>query len=252
MKNFAKLKDSVYNEVISCLNENRPRAKKIIKGYVKILKQNPTLSEAFYIHNNLETGCFENEDVKHGFIVENLNAIKRLNKEELRVGLEQLDNFIKGNKIEYTTELNVLSEKLSSLMLNVNKTNKSVENNKAIEYVIEHVSKRQIENDQRKPISHKIFKEVVSKNYQEKYGNLSEVEKKIVKNFFTGDKNLIQKQYNEITNELIESLQTKIKETTDSEMKLKLYEVKDKLFETPTDITLEHFNKLLQLKENLN
>ena len=142
MKNFAKLKDSIYTESLNCLKEDREKSKKLIKGYVNILKKNPTLKEAFIIHNNLESGTFKNEDVKHGFIVENLTAIKNLNKDELRKGLGELDKFIKTNKITVSTDLNVLSEKISGLMLNVNKIEKSVENNEAVEYIIESVLSR--------------------------------------------------------------------------------------------------------------
>ena len=251
MKNFAILKESIYNEVINCLKEDRPKAKKLVKGYVNILKQYPTLKEAFHIINNFETGYFKNDDVKHGFIIENLNAIKRLNKEELRVGLDSLDQFIKGNNIQYVSDLNVLSEKLSNLMLNINKVNKSVENNKTIEYIIESVLSRNTTEVSRKPVNHKIFKDVATQNYQKKYANLSETEKRIVKSFFSGDKNSIIEQYNNLTSEIKESIDTTIKSTEDKDTKIKLYEVKDKLLTPTTDITLEHFNKLLQLKENL-
>ena len=251
MKNFAKIKDSIYTEVIDCLKEDRTQAKKIIKGYTKILNDNPTLKEAFYIHNNLERGAFTNEDVKHGFIIENLNAIRRLNKEELRIGLDELDAFIRSNKIQYTTDLNVLSEKISNLMHNINKTDKSVENNQHIEYIIEHVANRKPTNISRKPVSHKLFQQTATKSYNTKFGELSETEKKIIKAFFTGNKKLITEQYNQISSEIKTMVDNKIKSTEDKDMKLKFYEVKDRLLDLPTDITLEHFKKLIQLKENL-
>lgn len=251
MKNFAKIKDSIYAEVINSLKENRPKAKQIISGYVAILKQHPTLKEALNIHNNLEKGAFSNEDVKHGFIIENLNAIRRLNKEDLRLGLEDLDKFIRGNKIQYTTDLNVLSEKISSLMMNSGNMGKSVENNQAIEYIIETVSKRQVESNHRQPVRHKFFKETASKNFNEKFKSLSETEKRIIKSFFTGNKQTITEQYNAITNEIKTIIDEKIKSTNDKDVKLKFYEVKDKVTTAPEDITLEHFKKLLELKENL-
>jgi len=251
MKNFAILKESIYNEVLNCLKVNRPRAKQLIKGYVNILKQYPVLKEAFHIHNNFDSGYFENDDVKHGFIIENLNAIKRLDKEQLRLGLEALDQFIRSNQIQYATDLNVLSEKISNLMLNANKVHKSVENNQAIEYIIETILKRQPSHNTRKPVSHKLFKEAAMKNYHAKYGNMSETEKKIVRNFFNGDQKAIKDQYTSIMLEIKSNIDTKIKTTEDKDIKIKLYEVKDKLLDAPTNITLEHFKKLLQLQENL-
>lgn len=251
MKNFAKLKESLYNEVINCIKEDRPRAKQLIKGYIKILKRYPALMEAFHIHNNFDHAAFKNEDVKHGFIIENLTAIKRLNKEELHLGLEALDRFIKGNKIQYTTDLNELSSQISNLMLNVNKVEKSVENNKAIEFIIESVLKRNVDENQRPPVNHKLFKKTAQKNYNAKYSQLSETEKKIVKSFFTGDKKAIAEQYQTIVTELKNTLNSKITGVDDNDTKIKLYEVKDKLLEVPTEITLEHFKKLLQLQESL-
>jgi hypothetical protein len=251
MKNFAKLKDSLYTEVLNCLKEDRTKAKKLIGGYTSILKNNATLQEALHIHNNLEKGTFKNEDVKHGFIIENLNAIRRLDKEELRLGLEELDNFLKGNQIQYSTDLNVLSEKISNLMLNINKVDKSVENNLAIEYIIETVSNRKPSENNRKPISHKLFKEAATKNYNEKFADLSETEKKIVKSFFTGNKEKITEQYNTLTYEIKSVIDSKITATDDKDIKIKFYEVKDRLTTVPEDITLEHFKKLLELKENL-
>lgn len=251
MKNFARIKDSIYAEVINSLREDRKKAKQIISGYVGILKHNPTLKEALYIHNNLEKGCFNNEDVKHGFIIENLNAIRRLNKEDLRLGLEELDKFIQGNQIKYTTDINVLSEKISNLMVNIGKVDKSVENNQAIEYIVETVSKRQLTSSGRQPVRHKFFKETASKNFNEKFKGLSETEKKIIKSFFTGNKQIITEQYNQITTEIKTIIDEKIKSTDDKDVKLKFYEVKDKVSTTPDDITLEHFKKLLELKENL-
>ena len=251
MKNFAKLKDTIFTEVLNCLKEDRPRAKQLIKGYFKILKENPTLKEAFYIQNNLEQGSFKNEDVKTGFIIENLNVIKRLDKNELRNGLDALDTFIKTNKIQYTTDLNTLNEKISNLMLNINKVDKSVENNKAIEYIIESVMSREINENQRQPVSHTILKKTATQAYNEKYGNLSEEEKKIVKSFFVGDKKSIVEQYQTMVSNISESINTKLNSTEDKDTKLKLYEVKDKLYTIPSDITLEHFKKLLDLKEKL-
>jgi len=251
MKNFAKLKDSIYNEVLTCLKEDRTKAKRLIKGYVNILKQHPTLKEAFHIHHNFEEGSFINEDVKHGFIIENLNAIRKLSKEDLRLGLDALDKFIKENKIQYATDLNALSEKISSLMMNINRVDRSVENNKAIEYIINEVTKREINTNQRKPVSHKIFKEVATKNYHNKYNNLSEDEKKIIKFFFTGNKKMIKDHYNSILSTIKENINQKIQTADNKDTKIKLYEVKDRLYDNPTEITLEHFNKLLQLKESL-
>lgn len=251
MKNFAILKESIYNEILNCLKEDRARAKKLVKGYIKLLKKYPTLQEAFYIHNNLEQGSFQNEDVKHGFIIENLNAIKHLNRDELMIGLNALDQYIKSNQINYATDMTTLSEKISDLMINANKTNKSVENNKAIEYIIETVSNRPVIENQKKPISHKIFKEVAQKNYNEKYKNLSETEKRVIKSFFVGNREGILKEYQNLLSEVTTNINQKIQETEDKDTKIKLYEVKDKLLTIPENITLEHFKKLLQLKDNL-
>jgi hypothetical protein len=251
MKNFAKLKDSIYAESINCLQEDRPRSKKLIKGYVAILKSNPTLKEAFHIHNNLERGTFKNEDVKHGFIVENLTAIKQLDKNELYRGLQDLDKFFKSNNITVSTDLNVLSEKISNLMVNVHRIDKSVENNEAVEYIIESVLNREPSENKRKPVSHKILKETASKKYNEKFASLTEDEKKIIKGFFTGNKDVIKKQYDELISEVKGRVDTKISDTDDKDLKLKFYEVKDKLITPTEDITLEHFKKILKLKESL-
>jgi hypothetical protein len=252
MKNFAQLKDTIYTSIINLLTEDRPKAKKLIKGYIQIIKSNPILKEVLHIHNNLETGSFKNEDVKHGFIVENLMALKTIDKTKLNSGLKQLDKFITENKIEYSKDLSVLSTKISDLMNNINRIDKSVENNKNVEFIIESVLNRQTEEkSDRKPITHQIFKDIMSKKYNEKFGSLSESEKKVVRGFFKGDKSLIASEYNNLTNQIRESINKKIQETEDKDTKLKLYEVKDKLINIPESITMEHFKKLYKLNENL-
>lgn len=252
MKNFALLKNSIYTDVINSLREDRPRAKKIIKGYTRIIKNNPTLKEVLHIHNNLEKGYFKNDEVKHGFIVENLTAIKRLNKEELRIGLEELDKFIKSNNINYSQDLSVLSEKISNLIMNVNRVDKSIENNQAVDIIIESVLNRKGDENTKQPVSHKLLKQISSKRFNEKYKTLSESEKKIVKGFFSGNKNLINEEYGKLITEIKGIIDDKIKNTEDKDIKIKFYEVKDKLVDYPESITLEHFKKLFTLKENLS
>jgi hypothetical protein len=252
MKNFALLKNSIYTDVINSLKEDRPRAKKIVKGYINIMKNNPILKEALHIHNNLEHGCFKNEDVKHGFIVENLNAIKTLNKKKLLEGLSELDKFIKDNNIQYSPDLSVLSERISNLILNINRIDKSIENNQGVECIIENIVNRNDTEENRDPVDHKLLKQVSSEKFNEKYTGLSECEKKVVQGFFFGNKNLIHEEYNKIITEVKGIIDEKIKNSDDKDIKIKFYEVKDKLIDYPENITLEHFKKLFTLKENLS
>jgi len=256
MKNFNSIRNSVNVAVIHLMKEDKKRAKSILTGYQKILKTSPGLRETLYLHENFEKGAFKNEDVAHGFIIENLIKIKNLNKTKLKKDLNKLENFMVENKLPILEFNDTIGDKVSTLIVNLNKTNKSLENNKIIETLIEEITTRKPlteETEKREPVNQKIFKKVMSEKYNKKYSSLTEQEKLIVKAFVSGNQKTIKEEYNKTSKSIINTIKNLISESKDDQIKMKYYEVQSKLYDglELDEITIPHFQKLFELEKTL-
>ena len=67
----------------------------------------------------------------------------------------------------------------------------------------------------------------ICNKFNEKYSEISESEKKIIKSVLNGDK---EKTFNTLIRECIDSVDKKLNESSDFEIKDKLLKVKDKFF----------------------
>lgn len=255
MKNFNSIRDSVNLAVLHIMKEDRARAKKILKEYRTILKNSPELKETLYIHENFEKGSFKNEEIAHGFIIENLMKIRNLNKSNLKNDLRQLEGFMVKNRLPILEFKGTVGDKVSNLIMNLDKTNKSLENNKIIEGLIETVINRQnvLSEDRKDPVNQKIYKKVLSEKYNNKYSTLSEQEKKIVKAFVSGNEKTIKEEYTKVAQNVINQIKESIDNTEDYSLKLKYYQVQTKLYESLSDdtITIPHFQKLFDLEKTM-
>ena len=100
-------------------------------------------------------------------------------------------------------------------------------------------------------ISPTILTNLMVNKFNEKYSEISESEKKIIKSVLNGDK---EKTFNTLIRECIDSVDKKLNESSDFEIKDKLLKVKDKLLNTKynKDNFLNDVIKFNNLKETID
>ena len=252
--NFGEIKNKFSNIMVEGMLHKDSVKINAFKKYVKTLKENTTLSKQLVIYENLEKESIENsEDAKY-FVNENFNSLLSLNKNKLASGNLKLESLLKDIKIikdEYSDSDKELHESINIILnRNVNTIKESVKANRnIIERVASNTEKVKVSEDL---ISTSVLSKITIDKFNEKYGDLSESDAKLVKVMLESS---LSDREDLLTNEIKECLvliNTQITES-DIETRAKLLDVKERLLETKfvADTFVNNYTKIVGLKETL-
>jgi len=99
MENFGNIKDTFKDIVIESVLRKENGGKKLFSKFVKLIKENDTLSDQYLIYKNLQTKKFEDPSEAKDYIKENISLLKSLDKKKLEKGNEKLFKLLKGKDI---------------------------------------------------------------------------------------------------------------------------------------------------------
>lgn len=254
MENFGNIKDTFGKIILESVIKKDKAGKKIFSTYLKTLKENKSLKDQFLIYRNLESRKFEDRSEAKEYIKENIDLLKKLNKKEITEGTTTLIKLLGNNKIvkensNFYGDIVLLST-IKKGPGNIDKINESL--NRLADHM---TTKEEVtEATERVDISPSVLTKMFVNKFNQKYSDITESEKAILKTVLNGNSSDRENTFNNLRRECIDSVDTKLSETTDLELKEKLLKVKDKLLNT--EFIKESFTndviKLYNLKDTIN
>lgn len=255
--NFGIAKNAVFgkikNEFIS--NDSVNESKEISSEFISIIKESPILQLEFEVYKNLENKHIENDVIATRYIDSNVSLFENYTRDEVLDENKKLEKFVKDSE-----EKNNLYESINELILQATKSDETPNIDKIHEsftIVLEHIKSKK-EKDLIKE-SKAIIPEGVDRGdlikiaitkFNEKYSNLNESEKTLLKNMVMGS--------DKEKKEIFESLK---KTNLDTLGEIEKNGIADKINETIDRIEKMNFSSessikdivsLFELKNNLS
>jgi hypothetical protein len=253
--NFGTLKDTYAKILVNSYITESKINKKFYKQFIKLVAENEILKTQFVVYKNIENGYFDSDVSAVEYLKENISLFEKYNKKDIIEENILLQKKL-GKPIESKSkELHEAIHNLITLKKGVETVNTLIESFEVIKKWLTTV-KTLNENSKEKPkVDANKFLNIVVKKYNDKYSNISEEEKKVIKAILS--ENLKEKETTliEFKNETIDLLNKFIKEhNNNTDVKLKLYEAKDVINELNfnKETFKEDIMKVYELKNSLN
>ena len=254
MSNFGNIKDTFKNLVIESTIKKDDKGKKLFSKFLKTIKENETLKNQYLIYSNLQNTKFDDKTEAIEFVKENISLLGGLDKEHINKGNEFFLKVLKGNKI--VKENQEFYNKVTYLV----NTKKTPSNIKKINESISHIVRVMLEKEDVEEVVTEsldlppsVLTKLAVNKFNSRYSNISESEKEIIKTVLNGSNEDKEEIFNKLKRECIDTINNKLNESSDLDLKDKLLKVKDKLLNT--DFSLDNFNtdisKIYDLNESI-
>ena len=260
MQNFGYIKNAFNEVLVEAIIKKDGTLKAIFQKYVKAIKESKILKTQYLVYTNIESKLEESEFKASQYINENISLLKSFDKDEIvkenetLIGL--LDKAIELSNIDYDKRLEELHDKISSLVFNEKTAEQLDEHLNAVNYIVEYIQTNEkiVAEEKETLVPTNILTTIAVDKYNEKYSDLSESEKEIVKVILEGNDETKEKVFNDTLNSCVELVNTQLKETEDLDTKDKLLSVKEKLLNTKfiEESFISEVSKLIELKNDLS
>ena len=254
MNNFGNIKDTFKNLVIESVIKKNDKGKKLFSKFLKTIKENKTLKDQYLIYSNLQNTKFDDSVEAREFVKEIISLLKKLNKEHITKGNDFLLKLLKGNEIIkendsfYKDILFLVESEITPF--NVKKVNESINN--IIKVMLEKDETEEVVTESIDLPPSVLTKLAVNK-FNSKFSDITETEKEIIKTVLNGSNENKEETFNKLKRECIDTIDNKLNESSDLDLKDKLLKVKDKLLNT--NFSLDNFNtdisKIYDLNESI-
>ena len=254
MNNFGNIKDTFKSIVVESIIRKDDKGKKLFSKFLKTIKENKTLKDQYLIYSNLQNTKFDDPVQAREFVKENISLLKSLNKNQITKGNDFFLKLLKGNKIIkendsfYKDILFLVESEITPS--NVKKVNESTNN--IVRLMLE---KEEVEEVIRESIDlpPSVLTKLAVNKFNSRYSDISESEKEIIKTVLNGSNEDKENIYKKLKRECIDTIDNKLNESSDLDLKDKLLKVKDKLLNTnySLDTFSTDISKIYDLKESI-
>jgi hypothetical protein len=238
--NFGAVKD-IYTKFLidSYINESKLQNKKKYKEFIKNIYESSILRTQFIVYKNIENGYFESEVSAVEYLKENIFLFEKFSKKNIikenkKLFLKLPSNYVLEQTYNGYEEKKKLHEAINNLIILEKKVETIETIHESFEYVKKWLTtpKKIVESKEKsKPVDANKFLEIVTKKYNEKYSNISEEEKRVIKTILSKDDLEKENLLKNMVKESIVLLNTNIKQFSDNiEVKEKLLEAKDVIY----------------------
>jgi hypothetical protein len=254
MENFGNIKDTFKNLVVESVIKKDEKGKKLFSKFLKTIKENKTLKNQYLIYSNLQNSKFDDVVEAKEFVRENIELLKGLNEGHITKGNKFFLKLLKGNKI--VKENQEFYNKVSYLV-NTEKTPSNIKKiNESINYIVKPMlEKEEVEEVVTESIDlpPSVLTKLAVNKFNSRYSNITESEKEIIKTVLNGTNEDKENIYNKLKRECIDTIDNKLNESSDLDLKDKLLKVKDKLLNTNyiLDTFSTDISKIYDLKESI-
>jgi hypothetical protein len=254
MDNFGNIKDTFKSLVVESIIRKDEKGKKLFSKFLKTIKENKTLKDQYLIYNNLQTKKFDDGSEAKDFIKENISLLKSLNESHIQKGNDFFIKLLKGNKI--VKENDSFYKDVSYLI----KTEKTPSNLHKINETISKITRIMLEKEDVEEVVTEtinlppsVLTKLAVNKFNTRYSDINESEREIIKTVLNGSDEDKENIFKKLKRECIDTIDSKVNESSDVELKHKLLKVKDKLLNT--NYNLDNFNteisKIYDLKESI-
>ena len=255
MQNFGKLKNA-FNELLAeGLMTNDVESNKLFKQYIKTIRENKMIKTQFLVFSNIENKVESNREKATEFVKENIALFSKFNKKDMleaNLNLARPILFNQGSESEYINK--DLHENIAKLIFtkrSPSTIDTIVEATTAIvDYIISNKAKVVTES---MDLPNSIVSKIMVEKYNERYSQLDESEREILKVLIESNDEEKQIVYKKTLKECIELINENLKEA-DLNAKDKLLQVKEKLLNDTAEVNESYFkniSKLVDLKSSL-
>lgn len=201
-----KLKDSYFN------NNLIEESKKLTMDFFDVIKTSPILQLEFKVFNNLENKNIENDLAVTRYIDSNIKLFEIYTISEIRKEHEKLNEFI-NEDIDIDSDKFKLYDAIGTLItesindydvVNVDNVHES------FEIVFNHIKTQKkplVESHEAKPVDDNVLEIAINK-FNEKYDNINEDDKNILKKLIKSNDTEKEKLFEEYKNECITILES--------------------------------------------
>lgn len=256
--NFGTLKNRFANKLVESHLSNDKKGKETYKGFLNSLKENEILKSQFIIYKNLERTDFISDIEASDYLKENISVLKKYsskNINDINLKLAQPLLLEKGLPVKQSK----LHEAIHALITknttasNLNKLRESFEVVK--QSLLSNVDHYDDNNKfVKEGVNPNKFLDIAVKRFNNKYSDLSEEDKLILKTLRENDEESIKGLISKLTNENIELINKNLEVHVENiDIKQKLLEVKDVVYrmKEDNDSSGEKVLKLLELRDSL-
>jgi hypothetical protein len=230
------------------------KGKKLFSKFLKTIKENKTLKDQYLIYSNLQNSKFDDPVQAREFVKENISLLKNLNKNHITKGNDFFLKLLKGNKIIkendsfYKDILFLVESEITPS--NVKKVNESTNNIVRLMLKKEEVEEVVTESLDLPP---SVLTKLAVNKFNSRYSDISESEREIIKTVLNGTNEDKENIYKKLKRECIDTIDNKLNENSDLELKDKLLKVKDKLLNTnfSIDTFSTDISKIYDLNESI-
>jgi len=260
MKNFGKIKN-IFNELVSeGIATKDVKSIDLFKKYVKTVKENEILKTQFLVISNIENKVESNREKATEFVKENIALFSYFDKKRMIELNNYLAEFItlcdKGSLLKEDLEYNhkSLHENIATLIF-TKRTPKTIDTiveatSNVVEYILANKPKEIVESS---GLPNSIISTIMVEKYNERYSDLDESEKEILKALINSDDTKKKEVYSKTIRECIDLIDEKLKESS-LDAKDKLLQVKDKLLNDKLEVNEDYtknISKLVELRSSL-
>lgn len=253
VQNFGKIKNA-FNEILveSVVSKNNDK-KGLFKNYVKTVKENEILKNQFLVYDLIENKVEVDQSKATLFVEECLNILSKYNEKDILTANKKLVESILFEK-DYDYDKKELHENISTLIF-TSKSPKNVETiveakTNVVNYIVNNKSK-EVDNGYGLPNS--VVSKIMVEKYNEKYSQLDESEKNVLKALIDSDDEKKKEVYGNAITECLSLINDKLKES-DINTKEKLLMVKERLLNDKLEVNEDYFKnitKLIELRSSL-
>jgi len=250
MNNFGNIKDTFKSLVVESMIRKDDKGKKLFSKFLKTIKENKTLKDQYLIYSNLQNSKFDDPVQAREFVKENISLLKNLNKNHITKGNDFFLKLLKGNKIIkendsfYKDILFLVESEITPS--NVKKVNESTNNIVRLMLEKEEVEEVVTESLDLPP---SVLTKLAVNKFNSRYSDISESEREIIKTVLNGTNEDKENIYKKLKRECIDTIDNKLNENSDLELKDKLLKVKDKLLNT--NFSIDNLNNNVVKLHNL-
>jgi hypothetical protein len=250
MKGFAQYKQNLDNILVNSYGDKQD-FKKNLSVVMGAMKFSQPLREFFTLYNEIESKNFETIEDSRAYISEAVSHLKR-NRKELSKVKNVLDKIIEDRKDLCTNNTNKIYEGIDKLVFN-GSVKRLVENVKTKKFLSESMIHKSCDtkNQSNKTITPKVLSHVISKNYEAEFGGkLTESEKGILKNTLLMTEDTVIKEFNNVKDIAITTLNQLLADSKDDTISAKLVETKNEINTLQTSKT--NYIRVRGFLEDLN
>lgn len=258
--NFGTIKDIFASQLVESQLSGDEKGKNLYKKFIKMMTEDEVLKSQFIIYKNIENKHFDSEVTASDYLKENISVLKNYTPEEIERSNNKLVRLLEKNGVELNPEsYRKLHKSLHTLIseeknaTNINKMYESF--NTVKDWLMVEKTEEEKSEYVKEGIDPKVFLELVVEKYNEKYSELTEEDKEVIRVLREGDESSMESLMKRLVKENITLINNHLQEYGDSlEMKEKLLEAKDVVYSMVDndDSFGENVLKLLELKKNLS